>query len=109
MPASRSFRRVSRVWHCRAAALRRCVWRMIRPAFSNFALRSLRVKLHDTTNALNAVLTWHAVNSGFFPPPAFTRLHTEQVGQGHQALMPYQPRVTAALEVIETQLRFLIL
>src|SRR5215216_4147159 len=109
MPARRKLRRVSFVWHRRASALRRCARSIFRPTFSNSGVREPRLRPHDSTNALKAVLTWHGVSSGFSPPPALTRLHTEQVRQRHQPLVPYQSRITAALEVIKPQLRFLIL
>src|SRR5438093_10324005 len=108
MPASRNFRLVSRVWQRRAAALRPCARRMIRPTFSSTAVRTPRVSPHDSTKALNAPLTWQDVSSGFFPPPPLTHPRTEQVRQRHQTLMADQPRIRAPLEVIEAQLRLLV-
>src|SRR5688500_10427719 len=109
MPAARSFRRVCRAWQRRAVALRCCVRWMIRLAFSSSRVRAPRLRPHDSTKALNAVLTWHAVSSGFFPPPALTHLHTEQVGQRHQPLVADHAHVTASLEVVEAQFRLLVL
>src|SRR5262249_25924272 len=108
MPASRNFRRVSRLWQRRASALRSSIGRLIRPAFSSTAVRPPRVSPHDRTKALNAPLTWQHVSSGFFPPPPLTHPRTKQMGQRHQALVTDQTRIRAPLEVVEAQLRLLV-
>ena len=109
MPAARNFRRVSFVWQRRASALRRCARRMFVAALSSSAARAVRFNAHDSTKALKAVRTWHTVSSGRFFPPALAHPPTEQVRQRHQPLVADQPRVTAALEVVKTQLGLAIL
>src|SRR5690349_2217096 len=109
MPAARNFRRVSFVWQRRASALRRCARRMFAAALSSSAARADRLSAHDSTKALKAVLTWHTVSPGLFFPPPLAHPRAEQVRQRHQPLVPDQPRVAPALEVVEPQLGLAVL
>src|ERR1043165_2920598 len=55
-------------------------------------------------NAAIAVCTWHSVNSGFFPPELLTRPCQEQVADGTQGQVAFQPHVTSAFVVIQPDL-----
>src|SRR5262249_19532787 len=93
----------------RASALRRCARRMFAAARSSSTARADRLSARDSTTALSAARTWHTVRPGLFFPPALTHPGAEQVRQRHQPLVPEQPGVTPALEVVEAHFSLAVL
>src|SRR5689334_3718154 len=82
---------------------------MFAATLSSSAARTDRLSPPASTKALNPVPPWPAVSPGLCFPPPLAHPRAEQVRQRHQSLVPQQPDVAAALEVVEAQLRLAVL
>src|ERR1041384_6446721 len=109
MPKAHRRLRVFLVWLRRALAFCRCWYTMVSAAWSSRRVAVLGPSHHDCTNAEAAVRSWQTVISGFFPPPPLPYACQEQVSYRRYRLMPQQPKIMAALVVIESKFSFFIL
>ena len=100
MPNSRSLLRVRFLWLFRAVAfLFWVLWILAAVRSSSFG--DGRWSSHQYgIRAASAVWIWHSVNSGFFPPELLSRARQEQVADGTQDQMAFQPQITPTFVVL---------
>lgn len=109
MPSSCNRRRVCFVWHFRAVAFRRCV-RASSATVRSISFADGRCSSHQYgINTPSAVCTWHSVSSGFSPPEFLPHPRQEQVADGTQSQMAFQPHILATLVVIQADFALLVL
>src|ERR1700752_2849882 len=101
MPNARSFWRVCFVWLVRARALRAWLCWISLAACSNSGLAATSSSHQERMTAATAVWTWHTVSSGFFPPQVRVDFGQEQIADGTQNPMPFQPLVATSFVVVQ--------
>src|SRR5262245_17725943 len=109
IPSRLSLARVVFVWLFRACAALCCAHSISSTAWSISSADARPLSHQPLTSAAIAVCTWQTVSSGFFPLERFSRFCQEQVADGRNGQVSFQPHITPPFVVVQSHLSFLIL